>query len=121
MKEKVLSVALLIGVIFFTAINTVMLNEQIKAIEGNVSSLDTSNEDAQKLAEDIYKEFQDRSSYMSLTVSHEDIRDIEDQFVEMIGYLTIGDGDSAKVTRNRLIRSLEHLRRLSGFNIDAII
>ena len=46
---------------------------------------------------------------------------IEDCFVEMIGYISVNDIDNATVVKYRLKRSLEHLRRLSGFNIDAII
>ena len=41
--------------------------------------------------------------------------------MEMIGYLSVNDTDNARVTKNRLISYLEHLRRLSGFNIDAVI
>jgi hypothetical protein len=39
----------------------------------------------------------------------------------MIGYLEIGDSDNARVVKNRLTHSIEHLRRLSTFTIDAII
>lgn len=119
MKEKIFSVALLIGVLAFVTINTVILSKEIEEITDRVAALEPSGYSEGAML--IYDEFKSRSKYMSLTVSHEDLRDIEDRFVEMIGYISVGDEDNARVTKDRLTRSLEHLRRLSGFNIDAII
>ncbi|MBO7196407.1 MAG: DUF4363 family protein [Clostridia bacterium] len=121
MKEKILSVAILIAVLAFTTVNTIVLNNQIKDITDTIVSLSVEDDDAEKYAKAVYDEFKEKVKYISLTVSHDDIRDIEDCFVEMIGYLSVGDDNSAEVTKDRLTRSLEHLRRLSGFNIDAII
>lgn len=121
MKEKILSVALLITVIVFVTVNTLILNKQIGDITENVSLLTLDNESAEENAERIYADFMKKEKYMSITVSHDDLTSIEDCFVEMIGFISVGDIPNAEVTRSRLISYLEHLRRLSGFNIDAVI
>lgn len=121
MKEKILSVVLLVMIIVFVTINTVILNGQIDEIIEKVDLFDVSEDNAKKNAEQIYEDFMKKQKYMSLTVSHDDMTSIEGCFVEMIGYLAIGDRQNAEVVKYRLKSSLEHLRRLSGFNLDAII
>ena len=49
------------------------------------------------------------------------LRFCEDCLAELKGHLAMGDIEGAEVTKSRLIRFLEHLRRLVGFNIDNII
>ena len=121
MKEKILAVALLILVIAFVTVNTVILDKQIEEITESVSSLTINSENAKEGAEKIYDDFMKKEKYMSFTVSHDDLTSIEDCFVEMIGFILVGDISNAEVTKSRLISYLEHLRRLSGFNIDAVI
>lgn len=121
MKEKILSVVLLVIIIAFVTVNTIILSKQIDEIIEKVEGLDTSENNANENAEQIYENFMKKQKYMSLTVSHDDMTSIEGCFVEMIGYLAIGDHQNAEVVKYRLKNSLEHLRRLSGFNLDAII
>lgn len=121
MKEKILAVILLLGVIAFVSVNTIVLNRQIANTIDSVNDLDLNAKNASEKAKIIYEDFRKKEKYMSLTVSHNDLTCIEDCFVEMIGYLSIKDTENATVTKSRLISYLEHLGRLSGFNIDAVI
>ena len=121
MKEKILSIALLILVITFVTVNTVILNHQIEKITKEVDALKVDSESSEYDAKKIYDDFMKKEKYMSLTVSHDDLTSIEDCFVEMIGYISVGNMSDAEVTKSRLISYLEHLGRLSGFNIDAVI
>ena len=121
MKEKILSIILLIAVISFVVVNTVMLSREIDEITDAVSSFMPSEENAEAKATVLYDDFMKKEKYMSITVSHDDLTSIEDCFVEMIGFISIGDTKNAAVTKSRLISYLKHLRRLAGFNIDAII
>ena len=121
MKEKIIAILLLILILTYVVINTVMLSNGIEEITNSVKGLDVGNSNSKNEAESIYERYKDYETYISLTVDHDDITNIEDCFVEMIGYLSVEDSDNAKVTKGRLISYLEHLRRLSGFNIDAII
>lgn len=121
MKQKVFAVILMIAVITFVSINTIVLHKQIEKIIENVSGLLLDGDDVEEKAKEIHSDYMKKEKYMSITVSHDDLTSIEDCFVEMIGFLSVGDTQNAAVTKSRLINFLEHLRRLSGFNIDAII
>lgn len=121
MKQKILAVVLLVLVIASVTVNTIVLNKQIDATINKVEDLSLEEEDAEDEALRIYDDYMKKEKYMSITVSHDDLTSIEDCFVEMLGFLSVGDVQNAAVTKSRLISFLEHLRRLSGFNIDAII
>ena len=124
MKEKIIAVCLFAVVISFVVINTIILNLQIEEMSEAVEALDISEsnlEEAEREAKEIFEVYKRREVFISLTVNHEDLTNIEESFDEIIGYLSVGDADGARVTKNRLIGSLRHLRRLSGFTIDAII
>ncbi len=124
MKEKITAFCLFILVIGFVIFNTIVLDRQIDRLCDAAEKLEISDENigqSEKDARKLYEEFRKKETFISLTVNHDDLTDIEECFSEMIGYLSVGDADGARVTKNRLVDSLEHLGRLSGFNIDAII
>ena len=102
-------------------LNGLALKSKINSTIEEVTSFNIAENATKDEAERIFDKFLKREHYISLSVSHEDLTSIEDCFCEMIGYLKVGDKDNAEVTKGRLINSLEHLRRLSGFNIDSII
>ena len=68
-----------------------------------------------------YKNFEKREKIVSLSVSHSDLTSIEDAFCDIIGAGIAENKDEMIKTKIRLINSLEHLRRLSGINIDSIL
>ena len=124
MKEKIIAFCLLFLVICFVLINTLVLDRQIKALYDDTAKIEIGDSDIQEVersALELYEEFKKREKFISLTVNHEDLTRIEESFSEIIGYLSVGNADDAMVIKNRLLDSLEHLRRLSGFNIDSII
>ena len=124
MKEKIIAFCLLILVIGFVIGNTIALGKQIDGLCNEAEALKIIAENIRQSevdAEKLYENFKRKEMFISLTVNHEDLTNIENTFSEMIGYLSVGDESGAKVMKNRLVDSLEHLRRLSGFNIDAII
>ena len=102
-------------------LNGLALKSKINSTIEEVTSFNIAENATNEEAERIFDKFLKREHYISLSVSHEDLTMIEDCFCEMIGYLKVGDRDNAEVTKGRLINSLEHLRRLSGFNYDSII
>lgn len=124
MKEKIIAFCLLFLVICFVLINTLVLDRQIKALYDDTAKIEMRDSDiqaAERSARALYDEFKKKETFISLTVNHEDLTRIEESFSEIIGYLSVGNADDAMVIKNRLLDSLEHLRRLSGFNIDSII
>jgi len=120
MKVKIFAVAALIITVGFVAINTLTVKRSIEEIKKSVYAIDSA-EDKLAAAKEARESFKSRETYISLTVNHQDLTNIEDCFAEMIGYLEIGDTDGAHVTKSRLINSLEHLWRLSAINLDSII
>ena len=76
-----------------------------------------SDEDYKLLAE----KFQKHERFISLTVSHDDLTNVEEAFAELIGASNAGDNAKLETTKSRLKDSLKHLGRLSGINIDSIL
>lgn len=121
MKQKITAVVLLLIVIGFVAVNTIIIDKQIENITEQICAIDIRSSAAKDKASEIYERFKKMESFISLTVNHDDLTNIDDCFVGMIGYLSVGDVDESRVTKDRLTSSLEHLRRLSTFTFDAII
>lgn len=124
MKDKVIAAVIMAVTVLSVFINTFVLERQISAVIDEVDAIEIRDEGAKGLedaARDAYDLFKKKEAYISLTVNHDDLTNIEESFAELIGYLSVDDADGARVVKNRLFDSLEHLRRLSGFNIDAII
>lgn len=106
------------------SLNTYIIDKTILSLYKNLAETEINEknlESAKLEVEKIYEKYQSSESFVSLTVNHDDLTHIEDNFAELIGNLSVSDIDSAKVTKNRLLCSLEHLRRLSGINLDSII
>ncbi len=124
MKEKIIAFSLFFLVIGFVFINTIVLGRQLDEICRMTEEMTIDEEnlsDSEEAVREVYDNFKKKETFISLSVNHENLTDIKQSFSEIIGYLSVGDADGASMTKNRLIDSLEHLRRLSGFNIDAII
>jgi hypothetical protein len=122
MKEKIFGFATVIIIIAAVTFNTLTLHKEINSVYNTVNELQiSSSPKSLKEAEAAYELFKQKGTFFGLTLNHEDISNIEDCFSEMIGCLYVGDTDGAAVTKNRLTDALDHLRRLSGINIDAII
>lgn len=124
MREKIIAFCLFFLVLSFVFVNTIVLGKQIKEVYARTEEINISDENIEECEakmRSLYEDFKKKETFISLTVNHEDLTNIEESFSEIIGYLSVGDVDGARVIKNRLLDSLEHLRRLSGFNIDAII
>ena len=113
----ILSLSLVIVVI-----NCFILGKIITNVTDMVEKVQV--EDCEELKEElerIYAFFKKRESYIALTVSHDDLTNIEDAFAEMIGAAEAADTDSVTIAKSRLLDALGHLKRLSGLNIDSIL
>jgi hypothetical protein len=121
MKEKILAVVILILVVGSVVANAIIINRKIETTIAEVEKITITESNTKNQAEAVFENFLEREHYISLTVSHEDLMQTESDFADMIGCLAAGDTQGALTAKYRLLRSLEHLRRLSGFNIDSII
>lgn len=121
MKQKILAFCLLLAIISFVIANTIILQKTTDKMMDKIDQITVTDRLAHEQLNKAEKYFKKAERYISLTVSHDDLTNIEDCFAELSGYLSVGDVNGAEVTKCRLISFLSHLRRLIGFNIDAII
>ena len=124
MKDKIFGFVTFFLIIALVVANTIFLHKSIDEIYDALVGVDikegncvVAKNDVEKILDSLKKE----ELFMGLTVNHDDLSDIKNEFSELIGYLSVDDAKGAVVVKNRLMDSLSHLRRLSGFNIDAII
>ena len=114
----------MVALIGAVAANTYVIDRKIYSLHESLAKVKIDADStalAQKAVADIFEKYRSSETYISLTVNHDDLTNIEDNFAELIGNLSVGDSDGAAITKSRLLCSLEHLRRLSGINIDSII
>ena len=124
MGTKILAVVILFLTVGFVCINTLMLERTIDGYLGEVEALVTDGEEHAKSAKgarDLYERFSKSERYISLTVSHEDLTNVEAGFTDLISYLELGMSEEATAAKNRLEDALRHLGRLSVFSFDAIV
>ena len=114
-KAASFALLLLISAIFF---NSLYIKNITSALSKELDSISTGEGgEYEKLAE----KFRRHERYISLTVSHDDLTNIEEGFAELIGAEFAGDDLRIVTLKSRLKDSLEHLGRLSGINIDSIL
>ena len=123
MKVKIFAVGILITVVGFTIFDTVFLQRQLSQLRESAAGLDVSdkNPNAEEDAKALSREFMKKERFISLSVNHEDLTNIEEAFTELIAELSVSEHNDAEVAKNRLVDAFEHLRRLSGCNIDSVI
>ena len=114
MKSVRMAAVLLVATLVAVVANSFAVRGMIGGIIERVESAENDE------YEEIFKDFKDMEAYVSLTVDHEDMMKIELAFAELIGAVQAGDEESVTVIKSRLKYSLEHLRRLSGINIESI-
>ena len=121
MKVKILSVVLLFFLLTAVIINTTLLTRRVNQITYEIQSVSMENttESMGRIME-IFDNYQSSEGFFSLTVSHNDLSDINGCFTELMAYLSLGNAEEASIAKSRLIDALMHLKRLSGWNIQAI-
>ena len=103
-------------------INALYISHIAKDFSKSIDLIDAT--DAESAANEykmLYEKFKGAERYISITVSHDDLTNIDNCFSEIIGAAEAGMTGSIKTAESRLKDSLGHLGRLSGINIDSII
>ncbi len=123
MKSKIAAAVILIGLLLGVTANALFLDKTISDITDNVNSfhIGDDSEDNILRARELFDNFKKKETYISTTVNHNDLTEIEELMSEMVACLSVDMTDEAQVAKSRLIDALKHLRRLSGVNIDSII
>lgn len=122
MKPIKLSILILAVLTISVYANSLYIGHLTESIAKRVDAADTDDiENVSDTFEEIYNEFKKAERYISITVSHDDLTNIEESFSEIIGAADAGNLIGVKTTKSRLKDALMHLGRLSGINIDSIL
>ena len=121
---KITKVAYTILTVLTLAIisNSIMIGHITENLKDEIESIDQSDiESALPKYRKSLKNFEKAEKYISLTVSHDDLTNIEESYAELIGAAIAMDDTGVQKAKSRLVDALEHLGRLSGINIDSIL
>ncbi len=117
---KVFYVSLAVSLLIITAVvlNCVLLGVFFtELIEGCEALGDIQNPEPYHR---LYEKFEARRRFMSLSITHDVILQIEGDFSQMLGAISAGDEESCEITKSHLLTVLVHARRLSGINFDSV-
>ena len=120
MKVVIFSYIILALVITLVIVNSIIIShnidviiEKLKSIPSIASSKDDYN--------DVFEDYMKIQHFLAITVSHDDLTNIEDNFYEILGATDADDDQALNIAKSRLIGALTHLKRLVGINLDSIL
>lgn len=120
MKTVIVSYIILGIVILLVVINSLIISNSIDTILEKlrgIPEVGSSKEDYQR----VFDDYMAAQRFLGITVSHDDLTNIEEEFYEILGAAEAGDDESLVIAKSRLIGALTHLRRLCGINADSIL
>ena len=122
MKANKFAVTVLIILALLIFANSLYIERTTENFINDVELVDISSpESAKEKFEKLFASFKKAERVISITVGHDDLTHIEENFADIIGAARADDKDGLITTKSRLIDSLGHLRRLSGVSLDSII
>ena len=122
MKAVRIASATLIILLAVIIINSVYISKTTEKFADKIK--ETNTEDLAVTAEQlrqIYSQFKKAEKIISITVSHDDLTNIEEGFADIIGAAEAGMRANVITVKSRLEDALRHLGRLSSINLDSII
>lgn len=120
MKTVITSYVVLAAIIIIVIINSLIISHNIDVILEKLRGAPDTSE-AESTYEEIFDDYIKKQKYLGLTVSHDDLTNIESEFYEILGAARVGDDDALKIAKSRLVGALSHLKRLCGINFDSIL
>lgn len=124
MKSLVFSSILLITVIAVSiggAIYTsVTLNKLCEQINEEFEECGESCEDISYVACDLKSEFERVEPGLSLFINDDELSEMRGYYTDIRSAAVADSYEGALTAKSRLVSMIEHLRRLSSFNIDSI-
>lgn len=102
-------------------INSIAVGNIIENLKKEVEAAEENDMfRAENEYEELYKKYKKYEPYVSLTVDHDDLSNLEDGFSEIIGAARADDSAALITAKSRLCDCLSHIKRLSGINIESI-
>ena len=122
MRPVKLAITTLILLFATILANSFYIHHKTRDFAKMVESVNT--DDMEKTADEfeaIFKKFRKTERFISITVSHDDLTNIEESFADIIGAAKGGMKSDVITIKSRLKDELLHLGRLSSINLDSII
>ena len=119
MKAAIISVIILTLILTAVILNSIFVSKSMHEIAQKLKDAPSDTESYSAYSE-IFDEYMKKQRFISLTVSHDDLTNIENEFNEILGSIEANDVENLIIAKSRLIGSLSHLKRLSGINADSI-
>ncbi len=122
MKEVKIAVGVFLALTVAVAANSLYISHLTREFSEELDAV--SIDDTENLGEKfetIFNRFKKAERFISITVSHDDLTNIEESFADIIGAAKGEMRGDAERIKSRLVDSLEHLGRLSSLNLDSII
>ena len=119
MKSVIFSFIALIAIFTTITMNCFFISRSVDDITNRLEAAPTHT-DTYSVYYEIFEDYIKRQRFIGLTVSHEDLTNIECEFYEILGAIEAEDEESLIIAKSRLIGALSHLKRLSGINADSI-
>ncbi|MBE6644362.1 MAG: DUF4363 family protein [Ruminococcaceae bacterium] len=102
--------------------NSIYISKTTEKFADAIKEIDTNNlEMTSNKLKEIYASFKKAERFISITVSHDDLTNIDESFSDIIGAAEAGMKTSVITIKSRLEDALRHLGRLSGINLESII
>lgn len=121
MKAVNIAIAVFVAVTVAVTANSIYISKLTKNFSEELRAVDIYSENLAEKLEAISKRFRKAEKFISITVSHDDLTNIEEGFADIIGAAKGGISADVERIKSRLVDSLEHLGRLSAINLDSII
>ena len=121
MRSVIFAYAIFLTLFAFVFINCFAVANIIDTVtELTISAEESDMKIAKQSYAEIYEKYKQHELFISLSVDHDDLSDIEVAFAEIIGAAKSDDKAGVLTAKSRLIDRLRHIKRLSGINIDSI-
>ncbi len=123
MKTQLFAAALLVLMTVLVLVNSVGIVSAADRYQATLEAFTVNDHPHADVSayERIYDDFLQTEKWISLTVSHEDLTNIEGAFAEWIGAAKADDKQTAEEMKSRLIDAFRHLGRLAKCNGDSIL
>lgn len=121
---KAVRIAGIVLLLLLTSVilNSVYISKITEKFADRIQEIDTDNlEVATEILKNIREDFKKAEKFISITVSHDDLTNIEEGFADIIGAAEAGMKVDVITIKSRLEDALRHLGRLSSINFDSII
>ena len=122
MKTVKISVGVLLVLTVAVAANSLYINHLTNKFSSELENMSiNNNENLAESLDTLFKHFKKAERFISITVSHEDLTNMEESFADIIGAAKAGSFEDVERIKSRLVDSIEHLGRLSTLNLDSVI